>query len=253
MTALLHADDIDAAPSSEPAPIIEVDPCTVLAWLDAGDTVLVDVRETVEYEAEHIPSALLCPLSTFEPELFPRFPGKRVVIHCAVGKRSAAACKQLQGIGYPNELRNLAGGIGAWKAAGCPTEVQPEDRKNIPFLTGAQPGKDSAPLQAGVHPGQVLRSEFLAPFGLSATRLAAEIGVPASRVSAILRGERAVTAETALRLARHFCTTDEFWLRLQSAHDLETARHRHGARVAREVQPRRAGQIVRAAVTRPCD
>ncbi len=237
---------------TEPAPPQELDPCTVADWLATGDTVLVDVRETVEYEAEHIPGALLCPLSTFEPERFPRFPGKRIVIHCAVGKRSAAACKQLQNAGFPHPLYNLGGGIGAWKAAGCPTEVQAPDRKQIPYLSGAAP-EDAKPLEAGAHPGLVLRSEFMVPFGLSASRLAQEIKVPASRVSAILRGERAVSAETALRLARHFCTTDEFWLRLQAAHDLEQARNRVGTRIAREVKPRRVGKVVRAPVTRPCD
>ncbi len=236
----------------EPAPSVEIDPCTAADWIAAGDTVLIDVRETVEYEAEHIPGALLCPLSTFEADLFPRFAGKRVVIHCAVGKRSAAACKQLQGADYPGPLYNLGGGIGAWKAAGCPTEVQAPDRKSIPYLDGARP-EDAQPLEVGVHPGQVLRSEFMVPFGLSASGLADEIKVPASRVSAIVRGERAVSAETALRLARHFCTTDEFWLRLQAAHDLEIARGRHGPRVEREVMPRRVGQVVRAPVTPPCD
>lgn len=226
--------------------IAETDPCTVIEWLAAGDTVLIDVRETVEYEAEHIPGALLCPLSTFEAELFPKFPGKRVVIHCAVGKRSAAACKQLLNAGFTNELWNLAGGIGAWKSAGCPTEVQPQDRKDIPFLEGAAPAETTAPLDAGAHPGLVLRSEFMTPFGLSATGLAAEIGVPASRVSAILRGERRITTETALRLGRYLCTSDEFWLRLQSAHDLAQARHAHGDTVNREVSPRRGGHAVRA-------
>ena len=232
------------SPATDPDHVTEVDSCTVLEWLEAGDIILVDVRETVEYEADHIPGALLCPLSTFEPELFPRFPGKRVVIHCAVGKRSAAACKQLQKTGYPDEVLNLEGGIGAWKAAGCPTEVQPEDRADIPFVEGTEPA-DLPPLETGVHPGRVLRSEFMAPFGLSAKALALAIGVPPGRVSAIVRGERSITPETALRLARHLCTTEEFWLRLQTAHDLAKAKEAFGARVANEVQPRRTGKIVR--------
>ena len=248
---LAAAQSVDSI--SDPTVINEIDSCTVLAGLDAGDVVLVDVRETVEYEAEHIPGPLLCPLSTFEPELFPSFPGKRVIIHCAVGKRSAAACKQLQQAGYGQAVLNLAGGIGEWKAAGCPTEVQPEDRKDIPFLEGAAPQLEIAPLQAGAHPGHILLSEFMTPFGLSAKGLALEIGVPASRISAIVRGARRVTPETALRLARHLCTTDEFWLRLQSAHDLEIARRDHGAAVTQQVKPRRSGTVVRVAVSKGCN
>jgi len=231
----------------------EIDPCTAAEWLAAGDTVLVDVRETVEYEAEHIPGALLCPLSTFEAELFPRFPNKRVIIHCAVGKRSAAACKQLLNAGYGGELRNLEGGIGFWKEAGLATEVQPRDRKDIPFLAGSEQAAEAPPLAVGVHPGRVLRSEFLTPFGMTASQLARAIAVPTSRVSAILRGERAISAETALRLARHLCTTDEFWLRLQTAYDLAEARRKHGPAVEAAVQPRRTGKVVRAARTRDCD
>ncbi len=242
-----------AVPEIDPDAIPEIDACLVLSWLEAGDTVLVDVRETVEYEAEHIPGALLCPLSTFEAELFPKFPGKRVVIHCAVGKRSAAACKQLRNVDYPDEVLNLAGGIGAWKAAGCPTEVQPEDRKDIPFINGSEPDHEIPPLDSGVHPGQILQSEFMTPFGLTATALANEIRVPASRVSAILRGERSITAETALRLARHLCTTDEFWLRLQAAHDLEIARQEVGEIINRDIMPRRTGTVVRVSAAKGCD
>lgn len=232
-------------PAPDPDQVTEIGPAAVLAWLDAAEIVLVDVRETVEYEAEHIPGALLCPLSTFEPDLFPRFPGKRLVIHCAVGKRSAAACKQLQKAGYPQAVLNLAGGIGAWKAAGCPTEVQPDDRADIPFVEGAEPA-ETAPLEPGVHPGRILKSEFMTPFGLTAKALADAIGVPPGRISAILRGERGITAQTALRLARHLCTTEEFWLRLQSAHELEAARRQFGAAVKRDVKPRRTGRVVRA-------
>ena len=93
----------------------------------------------------------------------------------------------------------------------------------------------------------------MTPFGLSAKGLALEIGVPASRISAIVRGARRVTPETALRLARHLCTTDEFWLRLQSAHDLEIARRDHGAAVTQQVKPRRSGTVVRVAVSKGCN
>jgi antitoxin HigA-1 len=73
------------------------------------------------------------------------------------------------------------------------------------------------------HPGEVLREEFLAPLGMSSHQLAEAIDVPANRVSEIVREARSVTADTALRLAEHFKTTPEFWLNLQTAHDLSKA------------------------------
>lgn len=72
-----------------------------------------------------------------------------------------------------------------------------------------------------VHPGEVLGEEFLKPLGVSAYRMAKEVGVPATRVSEILHGRRSVTADTALRLARYFGTSAKFWLGLQEDHDLE--------------------------------
>ena len=74
-----------------------------------------------------------------------------------------------------------------------------------------------------VHPGEILREEFLAPLAMSANALAMAIHVPANRVSAVLAGKRAVTADTALRLARYFRTTPEFWMNLQQTHDLRVA------------------------------
>jgi antitoxin HigA-1 len=73
------------------------------------------------------------------------------------------------------------------------------------------------------HPGEVLREEFLLPLGLSARELAQVLGVPANRLTDIVRGRRGVTADTALRLARHFRTDPRFWLNLQTAHDLSQA------------------------------
>jgi proteic killer suppression protein len=75
-----------------------------------------------------------------------------------------------------------------------------------------------------VTPGEILREEFLVPMGLSATRLAREIGVPANRITAILAGTRAITADTALRVAARFGTSAEFWMNLQTAHDHGVAR-----------------------------
>jgi len=77
------------------------------------------------------------------------------------------------------------------------------------------------------HPGEVLKEDYLAPLGMSARALAAELGVPANRISDILRGERDVTADTALRLARYFNTDPRFWINLQTAHDLSKAEAAH--------------------------
>jgi len=76
-----------------------------------------------------------------------------------------------------------------------------------------------------VHPGEVLKEEFMAPLGVSANALARAIHVPPNRVAAIVNGTRGVSANTALRLAKMFGTTPEFWLNLQNAYDLDTARN----------------------------
>jgi addiction module HigA family antidote len=73
------------------------------------------------------------------------------------------------------------------------------------------------------HPGEVLSEEFMAPQNLSARSLAAEIDVPPNRITEIVRGERSVTADTAIRLGRYFSTTSQFWLNLQQAYDLSKA------------------------------
>jgi len=82
----------------------------------------------------------------------------------------------------------------------------------------------TAAADAPVTPGEILREEFLLPLGLSASRLAREIGVPTNRITAILAGTRAITAETALKLAVRLGTSAEFWMNLQTAHDLAVAR-----------------------------
>ena len=88
-----------------------------------------------------------------------------------------------------------------------------------------------------VTPGEILREEFMAPLGLSANRLAEALGVPANRITAILNGTRAVTADTALRLARCFRTSPEFWLNLQVLHDLDVARRTSDKAIAKVVKP----------------
>lgn len=89
-----------------------------------------------------------------------------------------------------------------------------------------------------VHPGEVLREEFLRPLGVSGNALASAIGVPANRVNAIVAERRAVTADTALRLARYFRTTPQFWLNLQQGHDLRRAEIEAHADVS-AIRPRR--------------
>ena len=82
---------------------------------------------------------------------------------------------------------------------------------------------------APVHPGELLQEEFLTPMGISQYRLAKAIHVPARRINEIVHGERAVTADTALRLARFFGLSDGYWLNVQARYDLALARDRLGA------------------------
>jgi addiction module HigA family antidote len=86
-----------------------------------------------------------------------------------------------------------------------------------------------------IHPGEILQTEFLEPFGISQYRLAKEVGVPARRVNEIVHGQRAITANTALRLARYFGVSERFWINLQSAYDLEVERDRLGDVLQKEV------------------
>ena len=89
-----------------------------------------------------------------------------------------------------------------------------------------------------VHPGEVLLEEFLKPTGLSQYRLAKDINVPPRRINEIVHGKRAVSADTALRLARYFGTTPRFWLNLQAQYDLDVQADRLGDRLDREVTSR---------------
>ncbi len=91
-----------------------------------------------------------------------------------------------------------------------------------------------------VHPGEVLKEDFLKPSGISQYALAKALGVPQIRISQIVNGKRTITPDTALRLARHFGTTPEFWLGMQMQYDLEVARERVGDIIRQEVKPRAA-------------
>lgn len=95
-------------------------------------------------------------------------------------------------------------------------------------------------MRVHTHPGEVLREEFMIPLGLSANALSRDIDVPPNRITTIIAAERAVTPDTAIRLARYFNTTPQFWLNLQMAHDLSTALAEHGAEINDRVHPRAA-------------
>ena len=95
--------------------------------------------------------------------------------------------------------------------------------------------KDITRKLAPIHPGEVLRAEFLEPMGLSQYRLAKDIHVPARRINEIVLGKRGITADTGLRLARFFGTSAQFWMNLQSRYDLQVAEGELGARLRREV------------------
>jgi addiction module HigA family antidote len=98
----------------------------------------------------------------------------------------------------------------------------------------------ATPNRVTTHPGEVLGEEFLSPLGMSVNALAMALRVPATRVGAIVKGDRSVTADTALRLARFFGTSPEFWMNLQAMHDLTKARRESGAAIERDVRPRAA-------------
>jgi len=87
-----------------------------------------------------------------------------------------------------------------------------------------------------IHPGEILLEDFMKPLGLSSYRVAKDIGVPALRISQIVRGQRSITADTAMRLARYFGTSAGIWLRLQARYDLEIAEAKMAKRINREVK-----------------
>ena len=89
---------------------------------------------------------------------------------------------------------------------------------------------------APVHPGEVLLEDFMKPLGLTQYRVAKDIGVSPLRISQIVHGKRAITADTALRLARYFGTSPTVWLRLQARYDLEVAEAKMAGRIEREVK-----------------
>jgi antitoxin HigA-1 len=90
-----------------------------------------------------------------------------------------------------------------------------------------------------VHPGEILREDLMTPLGLSVIELARDLKVPVARMSGIVNGRRSMTADTALRLARYFATTPQFWMNLQIAFDLDHATRASREEIERDVQPRK--------------
>jgi antitoxin HigA-1 len=88
-----------------------------------------------------------------------------------------------------------------------------------------------------IHPGEILREEFVKPLELSASELARKLKVPPNRITGLINESRAITADTALRLARFFGTTPEFWMNLQAAYDLRTAELASARKISAEIRP----------------
>jgi rhodanese-related sulfurtransferase len=103
------------------ARLIDIDVATMRAWLHDGDAVVVDVREPDEFAEERIPGAVPLPLSRFDPAALPRLPGKKTVLACFIGGRSARAAALLFAAGH-RQAFHLDGGLFAWKEAGLGTE-----------------------------------------------------------------------------------------------------------------------------------
>ena len=103
-------------------PIQSIDAGTLKRWLDSDQAVVVDVREPAEHEAEMITGSKLLPLSSISKQALPNTAGRKLVIHCRSGKRSASACQKLLAEDSNLEVYNLEGGISAWEAAGHPVQ-----------------------------------------------------------------------------------------------------------------------------------
>jgi addiction module HigA family antidote len=101
-----------------------------------------------------------------------------------------------------------------------------------------------------VHPGEILREEFMVPLALSANALALHLRVPATRISEIVNERRSISPETALRLALYFNTTPDFWMNLQTQFDLDAVDRDRSAEIQRQIHPRRAPALPRAMARR---
>jgi antitoxin HigA-1 len=112
-----------------------------------------------------------------------------------------------------------------------------------------------ARLHAAIHPGEILAEEFLAPLGVTQYRLAKDTSVPARRINEIVKGDRSISADTALRFAKYFGTSELFWLNLQARYDLEIEKDRLGNRLDAEVRafqrPPASSRTRRSSATQP--
>ena len=106
-----------------------------------------------------------------------------------------------------------------------------------------EPGLRDGDTMPPLHPGEMLREEFMKPLGLSANALAMELRVPVTRISEIVRERRGITADTALRLGCYFNMSPEFWMGLQMDYDLESASDAVGSAIRSEIRPRRQRPI----------
>ena len=104
-------------------------------------------------------------------------------------------------------------------------------------ITTSKRGERMPKKIAPVHPGEILREDVLKPLDMSVNKLALSLGVPATRMGDIVNGRRAITPDTALRLARFLGTTPEFWVRLQARYELEMAKDKFSAEIERTVRP----------------
>ena len=109
----------------------EVEATTLKVWMERGEAILIDVREPPEFATEHIPGARLLPLSTFDPTRVPQEAGKKVVLHCVMGMRSAQAGQKLLDAGYTT-VYNFRGGVQAWKEAGYTTAQSQRTSLSLP-------------------------------------------------------------------------------------------------------------------------
>ncbi|MGO9777848.1 MAG: HigA family addiction module antitoxin [Terracidiphilus sp.] len=111
-----------------------------------------------------------------------------------------------------------------------------------PALDGAE--RDEGARMPALHPGEMLREEFMKPLGLSSNALAMELRVPVTRISEIVRERRGITADTALRLARYFNMSPEFWMRLQMDFDLESASDAEETAIHEAIRPRASHTVI---------
>ena len=114
----------------------------------------------------------------------------------------------------------------------------PKTSKSSTIIEGGTAGATRRRQAPPIHPGEILQEEFIKPLGLNMHQLALALRVPSNRIGQIVDGDRGITAETALRLARYFGKSAEFWMNLQKRYELEEARFRIEPQIEREVLPR---------------